>query len=96
MFFEDDPSPQCDDPLFDTLPESNLKYVCKTRKLLKMDHAYVLPKEGQGNLYCYMLQINMNKPSHHFRDSIIIVQKNNNSSGDPSKLVFNDVHYLFF
>lgn len=49
MFFEEDLSPQCDDPLFDKLAENNLKYICKTRKLLKMDQAYVLPKEGQGN-----------------------------------------------
>lgn len=48
MFFEEDPCPQSEDPLFDKLPDNNLKYVCKTKKFLKMDHAYVLSKEGQG------------------------------------------------
>ncbi|KAI5642468.1 mab-21 protein domain-containing protein [Phthorimaea operculella] len=43
MFFEDDPQPQSVDPLFDKLPEKNLKYLCKTNKLLNMEHAYVMP-----------------------------------------------------
>ncbi|CAH0699189.1 unnamed protein product [Spodoptera exigua] len=46
MFFEEDPDPKSEDPLFDKLPEKNLKYVCKTGKLLTMEHAYVTPKEG--------------------------------------------------
>lgn len=48
MFFEEDPSPQCADPIFDKLPEKSLKFVCKTRKHLNMEHAYVTPKEGKG------------------------------------------------
>ncbi|XP_046976627.1 general transcription factor 3C polypeptide 6 [Vanessa cardui] len=47
MFFEDDPSPHCADPLFDKLPEKNLKYLCKTRKLISVEHAYVTHKEGK-------------------------------------------------
>ncbi|CAK1599574.1 unnamed protein product [Parnassius mnemosyne] len=46
LFFEEDPSPHCADPLFDKLPERNLKYLHKTTKLLCMEHAYVAPKEG--------------------------------------------------
>ncbi|XP_026725831.1 general transcription factor 3C polypeptide 6-like isoform X3 [Trichoplusia ni] len=46
MFFEEDPNPKSEDPLFDKLPEKNLKYLCKTRKYLNMEHAYVTPKEG--------------------------------------------------
>nr|XP_021205178.1 general transcription factor 3C polypeptide 6 isoform X2 [Bombyx mori] len=47
LFFEEDPSPNTDDPLFDRLSEKNLKYVCKTRKCIQMQHAYVSPKEGE-------------------------------------------------
>ncbi|KAG6464363.1 general transcription factor 3C polypeptide 6 isoform X3 [Manduca sexta] len=47
MFFEDDPNPQCEDSLFDKVPEKNLKYFCKTRKCLQVEHAYVTPKEGR-------------------------------------------------
>lgn len=47
MFFEEDPDPKSEDPLFDKLPEKNLKYVSKTGKLLTMEHAYVTPKEGK-------------------------------------------------
>ncbi|KAJ2946546.1 hypothetical protein O0L34_g12601 [Tuta absoluta] len=43
MFFEEDPQPQSVDPLFDKLPEKSLKYLCKTNKLLNMEHAYVMP-----------------------------------------------------
>lgn len=46
MFFEEDPEPKSEDPLFDKLPEKNLKYLCKTKKILNMEHAYVTPKEG--------------------------------------------------
>lgn len=46
MFFEEDPAPKTEDPLFDKLPEKNLKYICKSRKYLNMEHAYVTPKEG--------------------------------------------------
>lgn len=60
MFFEDDPKPITKDPLFDKLAEKNLKYKCKTMKILNMQHAHVIPKEGQG-LYkyfvCYCLLI---------------------------------------
>lgn len=47
MFFEEDPAPHCEDPLFDKVPEKTLKFVCKTRKHLHMEHAYVTPKEGK-------------------------------------------------
>lgn len=46
MFFEDDQPPESLDPLFDKVPEKNLKYVCKTRKYVKMEHAYVTEKGG--------------------------------------------------
>ncbi|KPJ06725.1 General transcription factor 3C polypeptide 6 [Papilio machaon] len=46
LFFEEDQTPHCDDPLFDKLPEKNLKYLYKTTKLLSMEHAYVTSKEG--------------------------------------------------
>lgn len=46
MFFEEDPHPKTDDPLFDKIPDKNYKYLCKTRKYLNMEHAYVTPKEG--------------------------------------------------
>ncbi|XP_028169197.1 uncharacterized protein LOC114359132 isoform X2 [Ostrinia furnacalis] len=46
MFFEDDQAPESKDPLFDKVPEKNLKYVCKTRKYVKMEHAYVTEKGG--------------------------------------------------
>lgn len=55
MFFEDDPSPHCEDSLFDKLPEKYLKYVCKTRKLISVEHAYVTPKEGKEGIYDYLL-----------------------------------------
>ncbi|XP_013166731.1 PREDICTED: general transcription factor 3C polypeptide 6-like isoform X3 [Papilio xuthus] len=45
LFFEEDQTPHCDDPLFDKLPEKNLKYLYKTNKLLSMEHAYVTSKE---------------------------------------------------
>ena len=48
MFFEEDPEPTTEDPLFDKLPEKNLKYLCKTKKILNMEHAYVTPKEGKS------------------------------------------------
>lgn len=48
MFFEENAAPECPDQLFEKLPEKNLKYVCKTRKLLKMKHTYVTPKENTG------------------------------------------------
>ncbi|KAJ8734650.1 hypothetical protein PYW08_013900 [Mythimna loreyi] len=51
MFFEEDPEPKSEDPLFDKLPEKNLKYLCKTKKLLNMEHAYVTPKEGHDLLH---------------------------------------------
>lgn len=51
MFFEDDPSPHCEDSLFDKLPEKNLKYLCKTRKLISVEHAYVTAKEGKDGMY---------------------------------------------
>ncbi|XP_064292065.1 uncharacterized protein LOC128669755 isoform X3 [Plodia interpunctella] len=47
MFFEEDLCPQTEDPLLDRLPEKNLKYVSKTRKLLEMKQAYVTAKEAQ-------------------------------------------------
>ncbi|CAH0722386.1 unnamed protein product, partial [Brenthis ino] len=46
MFFEEDPSPKCSDPLFDKLPEKNLRFLYKTRKLINVEHAYITPKEG--------------------------------------------------
>ncbi|OWR52125.1 hypothetical protein KGM_213106 [Danaus plexippus plexippus] len=50
MFFEEDPTIQSSDPLFDRLPAKNLKYLCKTRKLINVEHAYVTPKEeDKGN-----------------------------------------------
>lgn len=47
MFFEEDPSPKSSDPLFDKLPEKSLKFLCKSRKLIKIEHAYITPKEGK-------------------------------------------------
>ncbi|KAJ0181044.1 hypothetical protein K1T71_003129 [Dendrolimus kikuchii] len=47
MFFEDDPMPVTKDPLFDKLAEKNLKYKCKTKKVLYMQHAHITPKEGK-------------------------------------------------
>ncbi|XP_038208826.1 general transcription factor 3C polypeptide 6 [Zerene cesonia] len=46
MFFEDDPSAHTDDPLFDKLPDKNLKYLLKTRKFIKAEHVYVKQKDG--------------------------------------------------
>lgn len=51
MFFEHDPAPKSLHPLFDKLPEKNLKYLVKTRKCMTMQHAYVTPKEGKGISY---------------------------------------------
>ncbi|CAK1548370.1 unnamed protein product [Leptosia nina] len=45
MFFEDDPFAQTNDPLFDKLPEKNLKYINKSRKTIKAEHVYVKAKE---------------------------------------------------
>ncbi|XP_014369467.2 general transcription factor 3C polypeptide 6 isoform X1 [Papilio machaon] len=50
LFFEEDQTPHCDDPLFDKLPEKNLKYLYKTTKLLSMEHAYVTSKEGSADI----------------------------------------------
>lgn len=47
MFFEEDSSPKTSDPLFDKLPEKNLKYLCKTRKYIPVQHAHVTPKEDR-------------------------------------------------
>ncbi|GBP41761.1 hypothetical protein EVAR_33752_1 [Eumeta japonica] len=46
MFFEEDPDAQSSDPLFDKLPEKCLKYLCKSRKVIKFEQTYVVPKEG--------------------------------------------------
>ncbi|CAH2100159.1 unnamed protein product [Euphydryas editha] len=48
MFFEDDPSPHSTDAVFDKVPDKNLKYLCKTRKLISVEHAYVTHKEGKS------------------------------------------------
>lgn len=48
MFFEEDPAPHCADVLFDKMPETSVKFKCKTRKCLQMEHAYVTPKQGKG------------------------------------------------
>lgn len=69
MFFEEDPSPECRDILFDKLPDKNLKYVCKTRKLLKMERTYVKPKEGTGMItLCYLI-------STFYINILIIIKK---------------------
>ncbi|XP_039765369.1 general transcription factor 3C polypeptide 6-like isoform X3 [Pararge aegeria] len=47
MFFEEDPSPNTIDPLFDKLSKKNLKYISKTRKFINIQHAYVKPKEDK-------------------------------------------------
>ncbi|XP_023950459.2 general transcription factor 3C polypeptide 6 isoform X2 [Bicyclus anynana] len=47
MFFEEDPSPNTTDPIFDKLSKKNLKYLCKTRKFINVQHAYVTPKEDK-------------------------------------------------
>ncbi|XP_045761693.1 general transcription factor 3C polypeptide 6-like isoform X2 [Maniola jurtina] len=47
MFFEGDPLPCSSDPLFDKLSEKNLKYLCKTRKFINVQHAYVTPKDDR-------------------------------------------------
>lgn len=47
MFFEDDPACETKDTLFDKLAEKNLKYKCKTQKVLNMQHAHITPKEGK-------------------------------------------------
>lgn len=55
MFFENDPTIKSVDPLFDKLPEENLKYVCKTRKLMKMERTYLTPKaENETKLFNIM------------------------------------------
>lgn len=48
MFFEEDRSAQSTDPLFDKLPEQNLKYLVKSRKSIKAEHVYVKLNEGTG------------------------------------------------
>lgn len=55
MFFEEDPSPKCSDPLFDKLPEKNLRFLCKTRKVINVEHAYITPKEGKQGLFTFRL-----------------------------------------
>jgi hypothetical protein len=42
LFFEKDLNPIIDDPVFDKVP--TLKYFKKTRKLLKMQRAFVVPR----------------------------------------------------
>lgn len=52
MFFEE-ATVQGKDVLFDKYPDKCVKYVCQTRKLLSMEHAYVIPKEGKGMCLIY-------------------------------------------
>ena len=42
MFFEKDDNPVIDDPIFDKVP--TVKYFAKTRKVLKMQRAFVVPR----------------------------------------------------
>ena len=42
LFFDKDDNPQTEDPVFDKVP--SLKYFGKTRKILKMQRAFLLPR----------------------------------------------------
>jgi hypothetical protein len=46
LFFEEDPSPAGSDPVFTTIPQHQLRYVCKTRKALLMSRVFLKRKDS--------------------------------------------------
>jgi len=46
LFFEEDPSPAGNDPVFTTIPQHQLRYVCKTRKALRMSRVFLKRKDS--------------------------------------------------
>ena len=46
LFFEEDPSPAGSDPVFTTIPQHQLRYVCKTRKALRMSRVFLKRKDS--------------------------------------------------
>jgi hypothetical protein len=46
LFFEEDPSPAGSDPVFTTIPQQQLRYVCKTRKALHMSRVFLKRKDS--------------------------------------------------
>ena len=46
LFFEGDPSPAGSDPVFTTIPKHQLRYVCKTRKALRMSRVFLKRKDS--------------------------------------------------
>lgn len=49
LFFEEDPAPAGGDPVFTTIPEHQLRYVCKTRKALHMTRVFLRRKDLAEN-----------------------------------------------
>ncbi|KAJ9591047.1 hypothetical protein L9F63_012097 [Diploptera punctata] len=46
LFFEEDPAPAGGDPVFTKTPEHQLRYFCKTRKMLKMSRVFLKKKQS--------------------------------------------------
>ena len=46
LFFEEDPAPSGSDPVFTTIPKHQLRYVCKTRKALRMSRVFLKRKDS--------------------------------------------------
>ncbi|PNF13921.1 hypothetical protein B7P43_G09867 [Cryptotermes secundus] len=49
LFFEEDPVPPGGDSVFTTIPEHQLRYVCKTRKALHMSRVFLQRKDSAEN-----------------------------------------------
>lgn len=50
LFFEEDPVPPGGDSVFTTIPEHQLRYVCKTRKALHMSRVFLRRKDSAENI----------------------------------------------
>ncbi|PSN33522.1 hypothetical protein C0J52_16120 [Blattella germanica] len=46
LFFEEDPNPPGGDPVFTRTPEHQLRYACKTRKVLQMSRVFLTKKNS--------------------------------------------------
>jgi hypothetical protein len=50
LFFEEDPMPPAGDSVFTTIPERQLRYVCKTRKALHMSRVFLRRKDSAEDI----------------------------------------------
>jgi hypothetical protein len=50
LFFEEDPAPPGGDPVFTSIPEHQLRYVCKTHKALHMSRVFLKRRDLPENM----------------------------------------------